>query len=495
MSKKVFFLVSMVVIASMMLVACGQTVTTAPTTAVVATKAPEATKAPVATVAPVVAGKTMVRWFIGMGTGTDPVQLKAELSVVDDFNKSQDKINLVLEVIPYDSAKDTLSTEIAAGNGPDIVGPVGWGGSNAFFGQWLDISQLMKDANYDTTWANPALIKMYETAQGTVGLPFAVFPSAIFFIPKLFDEAGLNYPPDAYGKKYVMADGSEVEWNWDTIAAIGKLLTIDAAGLNSTEAGFDKATIVQYGWTWQYENHPNYFGAFWANGAMLADGGTPGNYKAQAPDAWVAAWKWSYNAIWGDQPFYANAATEGSPEYANGNPFNSKKVAMTDQPLWYTCCMGDLKDDYAWEAAALPSYNGVVAGRIDADTFRVWKGTKAPAAAFQVLAYLVGPAVDKLIIGSEAMPPAYGAFPASTAAQTTWLDAKKVQFPKVKNWQVILDGLSYPDSPSAEGYMPNYNEAWNRGNTFASLMRNTGGLDLDKEIQTYLDDLTAVFNK
>jgi multiple sugar transport system substrate-binding protein len=143
----------------------------------------------------------------------------------------------------------------------------------------------------------------------------------------------------------------------------------------------------------------------------------------------------------------------------------------------------------------MPSYNGVVAGRIDADTFRMWKGTKHPAEAFEVLAYLTGPAVTKLIIGTADMKPAYGAFPARTADQGAWLDAKKLQFPAVTNWQVILDGLSYPDVPSAEGWMPNYNEAWARGATFQSLMYNEGGLDLEKEIATYLADLDVIFNK
>jgi len=489
MSKKVFFLVSLLLTASMILAACGTATTAAP----VAPAAPEATKAPEAPAAPAAPeGKPVVRWYIGLGTGTDPVQLKAELSVVDDFNKSQDEIILIAEVVPYDSAKDTLSTEIAAGNGPDIIGPVGWGGSNAFFGQWLDFGQIIKDQNYDTSWANPALFQMYETAQGTVGLPFAVFPSAIFFVPKLFDEAGLNYPPAAYGKKYAMPDGTEVEWNWDTIAAIGKLLTVDAAGKNSTEEGFDKNAIVQYGWTWQFENHPSYFGAFFANGSMI-----DANGKAQAPDAWKAAWKWTFDAIWGPQPFYANQAVEGSPDFGSGNPFNSGKVAMTDQPLWYTCCMGDLTEakGQGWEAGALPAYNGVVAGRIDADTMRIWKGTKNPVAAFKAMTYLVGAGANKLLIGSTEMPSAYGAFPASTALQAIWLDAKKAQFPWVKNWQVILDGLSYPDVPSAEGYMPNYSEAWNRGGTFASLIRSDGTIDLDKEIATYLTDLDAIFAK
>ena len=70
-----------------------------------------------------------------------------------------------------------------------------------------------------------------------------------------------------------------------------------------------------------------------------------------------------------------------------------------------------------------------------------------------------------------------------------------MQFPWVKNWIPSSPGLIYPDVPSAEGWMPNYNEAWNRGNTFSTLLRNTNGLDLDKEIATYLADLNVIFNK
>ena len=67
-------------------------------------------------------------------------------------------------------------------------------------------------------------------------------------------------------------------------------------------------------------------------------------------------------------------------------------------------------------------------------------------------------------------------------------------YPWVNNWDVVLDGLNYPDIPSAEGYVPNYDEAWARGKTFADLLRSTGGLNLEEEIGKYLTDLTVIFN-
>jgi multiple sugar transport system substrate-binding protein len=478
--RKIFIVLGAMLVLGFALSACTTaTPTEAPTTAAVATTAPVATTGPT--------GPVQIRWFIGLGTGTDPAQLKPQATLVSEFNKSQSKIQLNMEILNYDAAKDILSTEIAAGSAPDVIGPVGWAGSNAFFGQYLDIAPYIKSSGFDTSVFNPALVKMYETSQGTVGLPFAVYPSAIFYNTALFDAAGLAYPPAKYGDKYTL-DGAQVDWSWDTLTKVAQKLTLDSAGKNATEAGFDKTKITQYGFTWNFENQPSYWGTFWGNGQYVgADGKT-----AQPPDVWIAAWKWTYNSIWGAQPFQPNAAVGGSADFGSGNHFNSGKVAMVDQPVWYTCCMGNVK---TWDAGIMPSYNGKVGGRIDADTFRIWKGTKHPDEAFAVVQYLVTTGTARLIIGSKDLAPAYGAVPARTADLQTWLDAKKVQFPWVKNWQTVLDGLNYPDTPSAEAYMPNFSEAWARGTTFANLVNSQGGLDIDKEIATFTSDMTAIFAK
>ena len=204
MKKQLYVLVALVIAATMILTACGAAATTA---------APAATAAPATAAAP--AGKVLIRWTIGIGTGTDPAQVPIENAVVDDFNKAQNNIYLVDEVIPNASARDTISTEIAAGAGPDIIGPVGWIGSNAFYGQWLDLAPYIKASNYDTSKFDPALAKSYQTDQGTVGFPFAVYPSAFFYNTGLFTEAGLNPLPAKYGDQYKMPDGSMVSLGLD----------------------------------------------------------------------------------------------------------------------------------------------------------------------------------------------------------------------------------------------------------------------------------------
>jgi multiple sugar transport system substrate-binding protein len=476
MKKQLYVLVALVMALSMVLAACGTTNT------------------PTAVVNPPTAQPPAqsVRWFVGLGTGTDPAQIDLEQAVVDDFNASQTAIVLTLEVVPYDSAKDTLATQIAAGVGPDIIGPVGWAGSNAFAGQWADISSYL--GSFDTSIFNSALVNMYHTDEGTVGLPFAVYPSQMFYQPALFDQAGLAYPPATYGTQYTL-NGAAVDWSWQTVGEVAKLLTVDVNGNNATAAAFDKTQIVQYGYSPSWENHPNYYGAYWTAGTLVS--GTAGAYTAVVPDAWKAAWQWYYDGIWGAQPYIPNGASAGSPDFGSGNTFASGKIAMAVLPNWYLCCLVDFaKAGFTFQMGAMPSYNGAVHGRIDADTFRIWKGSHHIAAAVTVVEYLVTTGQMKLTVGSADVPPAYGAVPSVTSMQQPFLDAKAAIYPFVTqdSWNIMMAGLSYADSPSAEGYMPNYNEAWARVGTFGDLMNNTAGLDLPAEIATLETDLTAIFN-
>ena len=43
--------------------------------------------------------------------------------------------------------------------------------------------------------------------------------------------------------------------------------------------------------------------------------------------------------------------------------------------------------------------------------------------------------------------------------------------------------------------MPNWNEAWDRVNTFGNLMKNEAGLDMDSEIAKLQTDLQGIFDK
>ena len=505
--KKLLSVLSLLIILSMVLTACGggQPAATEPAATEPAATEPAATE-PAATEPPATepaasGDKVQIRWFVGLGTGTDPAQLPAQEKAVADFNAANPDIELVLEVVPYDSARDTLSTQIAAGAGPDIVGPVGWGGSNFFYGQWLDLTPYIESSGFDTSVFDESLVNLYQSEEGQVGLPFLVFPAATYYVPSMFDEAGLEYPPANYGDKYTL-DGKEVDWNWETLSEVAKRLTVDVNGANASEAGFDPTQIVQIGYATQWQTHVAYQGSYIAGPADIVEGDAPGSYKSAMPDSWKEANKWVYDGMWGDQPFIATGPLAGAPEFGNGNLFNSGKAAMGITPLWYTCCLDQFKEaGFEFNAGALPlGADGNPHGRIDADTFRIWKGTKHPEEAFKALSYLIGPeGIQTLIVGSEEVPAAYSGLPANPEFQQPYIDGllKRYPFTTAETWDVFKAGFAYGDNPSAEQWQPNSNEAWDRMQTFYDLMQNTppDQMDFDAEWQKMVDDLNTIYNK
>jgi multiple sugar transport system substrate-binding protein len=512
MRKSFFALLSVLVITSMLLVACGggaapapaapadQAATEATAEATEATTdeaAAEATEAPaedaaaaatptepapiVSTPDPALAGRTQVRWYVGLGTGTDPAQVAVQQEVVQRFNESQDEIELLLEIVPYNSARDTLSTQIASGSGPDIIGPVGGSGANAFYGQWLDLTPLLESSAYDLSQFGESSVNFFMTEEGQIGLPFATFPSGLFYQREMFDEAGLNYPPAAYGEKYVMPDGTEVDWTWETMTEVAKMLTVDVNGNDATMAEFDPTQIVQYGYVPQYQD-PRAIGSFWQPGRLVADDGA----TAQIPEVWAEAWKWYYDGMWGDAPFVPTGPVIQSPEFGAGNPFNGGKIAMAATHLWYTCCIGDAGE--SWDIGTLPSYNGTVTANLNADTFRIWKGTKNPEAAFKVLTYLIGDAsLDLLSV--------YGGMPARIADQEAFFENLDERYPQGVNWEAIRAGTELADIPSNEAWTPGYSEMYDRVNTFNTLLQSEGTLDVDAEIAKLQADLQTIYDK
>jgi multiple sugar transport system substrate-binding protein len=448
--------------------------TEAPGTEAPGTEAP-ATEAP-ATEAPPPSGDTVqVRWFVGLGTGGNPEQIEAQEAVVADFNATvgaEKGIELVLEIVQNDVAYDTLSTQIASGNAPDIIGPVGIRGANAFNGRWQDLEPLAEAAGFDLGIWTEEQVDVWRTDEGLVGLPFGVFPSMMFYNKPLFDEAGLAYPPAEFGQDY---EGQP--WDMDTLREISQFLTVDANGNDATSADFDPDNVIQFGYVDQW-SEPQRFATMFGAGSMTNADGTP-----NVPDPWRDAFKWYYDGIWTDN-FIPNQSYSDSELLASGNPFDSGNVAMAHTHLWYTCCLTGVTED--WDLAVVPEYNGVQTAALHADVFRILNTTEHPNEAFEVLAYFV---TD----GAAPLLQAYGAMPALDSAQDAFFAAQDETYPQGVNWQVAIDSLEFPDIPSHEQDMPNFLESQAAWTTFWSALNSTPGLDVDAEIDALLSNLAGIY--
>lgn len=420
-----------------------------------------------------------IRWFVGLGTGAQPEQIEVQEAVVARFNETHPNINLEIEFIDNEVANDTLATQIAGGNAPDIVGPVGIRGSNAFAGQFLDLEPLVEASGFDLSVYDPAQVEFWREADGALtALPFGVFPSFIFYNTELFDEAGLAYPPQEFGEPY--ADGDP--WDMDKLAELAAILTVDANGNDATSPDFDADDTVQFGFTHQWGDDARAQGSFFGGGDFVgADG------AAQIPEPWVAEWAWHHDLIWetGAAP---NQSYIDSELLNAGNTFTTGNMGMVFTHLWYTCCVrnDDNTGKEFFDIAVVPEYEGEATSKLHADIFRILESTDHPEEAFEVLTFLLTDAAGELLN-------TYGGMPARTDLQDAFFAGLDETFPQGVNWDVARASLALPDEPSHEGNMPNFLEAEARIDQFESLIASEPDLDLAAETESLRADLDVIF--
>ena len=429
------------------------------------------------------ADRTVVTWYVGLGAGSSEAQIVPEKAWVDKYNKSQDKYQLVIQIVDNAVAAQNLKAQIAQGNYPDIIGPVGKDGRAAFAGGLLDVTALIKKNNIDTTKYSQQLLDFVKDPDGQVGLPYAMFPAVIFYNKALFAEAKMNPPPTKFGQKYKMPDGKEVDWTWATLRDVAMKLTVDKAGKDATQAGFDPKTTRQWGFNQQWSDSRGMAVLFGGGGIVAADGKT-----AKVSDSYKQAYKWVYDGIWKDN-FYPSGEEAGSELLAKPNEFASGNVAMSYTHSWFMCCMegGNLKQ---WGVGVVPAGpDGKITVKMHGDTFSILKGSKNPDAAFNVM-------LD--IMKSKELEQVYGGLPSGDAERAAFFTAKETQFkfkPGDVTWQVFLDSVPFPDVPSHESLTPNYLKAKQRMQDFQSLIQGKAGLVMDDEIAKLEKDLQKIFDE
>ena len=445
---------------------------------------PPAESPPAATPLPVTGtqpdeGDVVIRWYCCLGTGDAPEQVEVELQVAEAFNASHEGIHLQFEGFVYTGARDALATQLASGNGPDIVGPVGIGGAEAFHGQWLDLQPHIDRTGLDMSQFPEATVDLYNAGgEGQLGIPYAVYPSVLFYKADMFKEAGLAEPPHEWNSDYTMPDGSTKPWDYDTVREIAKFLTVDESGKDATEEGFDPAKIVQWGFEPQRDDLRQTGAYFGAGAFMAADGKT-----VQIPEPWVAAWKHFYDGIWTDHFSMTGPIFETTDINPAGYPFCAGKVAMSTNYLWSTYCISDAGDD--WNMAATPSHNGTTTAAFNADTWRIMKSSKNPEQAFEVLQYL---------LANEELLSLYGGTPAVESKQDAFLEALFADYTQGIDWEVAKAGIAFADVPNFESFMPAYNQSLDILNKYGTKWQTTPGLDLTAEIEAMRAEMQAAWD-
>jgi len=450
--------------------ACGSGASPTPsgTPAATATEAPSATPC-----TPV-----EIEWYVGLGTGENEEQIPQEEAVVAAFNDSQDCIDLKLTVVDNTEAADTLATRIAANDAPDIIGPIGIRALQSFGDQLLDLGPYIADV--DLSEIDQSLIDAYNVGGKQIGIPMAVYPSFIYYNKSLFDEAELAYPPHEVGAQYEGQD-----WTWATVRELAMKLTVDTNGNDATSASFDPANIDVYGLDAQFtENDARAWSTvFGGSGSVLAADGT----TAQWPDNWRTGLQYFYDGIWKDHFVPNQTAVQA---LAAGNTFQSGRIAMDVVHQWYTCCVYPGEGTPAvtdWDIAVLPvGPDGNITSKLHADTIGILDTTENPDQAFEALTFL---------FQSPELIQTWGAMPAIESQRDAFFSGLDERFAPLEiDWNVSTLMLGYPDNPSHEAFMPNFQEADSANKDLGSKLWTTPDLDVDAELDAQVELLQGIFD-
>ena len=126
MSRKIFVLLSLVLITAFALSACGPAATA--TQAVAPTAAVQATEAPQATVAPTEAAKVTINWW---HISTKDPGMSLWQKMANEYMAAHPNVTINITVLENEAFKTKLTTVMQSGTPPDIFQSWGGGAMNA----------------------------------------------------------------------------------------------------------------------------------------------------------------------------------------------------------------------------------------------------------------------------------------------------------------------------------------------------------------------------
>ncbi len=213
--KKLFTLLSLLIVAGLMLAACGQatpTATPAPTAEAVPTEAPQPTALPLPTETPKPAASLTV-WH-----GWTGAEAAALTDVTAEFQAANPDVKVDLVAIPSDQLRDKFTAEVTNGGGPDLLfAPGEWTGELARANLVMPLDDLA--VKMDLYNLNQAIVDAGKFAGQTWA-----FPESVDLVVLWYNRALVTEPPQDTEGLLKLAETVGLGLNVDFRHAAGLLL-------------------------------------------------------------------------------------------------------------------------------------------------------------------------------------------------------------------------------------------------------------------------------
>jgi len=324
-------------------------------------------------------------------------------AVVDDFNKSQDRI--FVQRLPVSSIDRKMMLATAGGNPPDIAGLWSWALSGyAEKNALTPLNKYCEAAGISRTNYIPVFWDLCSQNGFVWALPSTPATMALHWNKKMFREAGLD--PDKPPRSLRELDEMAEKLTIVSLQRNGKKVQVRYTELTPEEKEARKFEIVQLGFS---PTEPGWYSQMWCYwfGGRLWDGER--TITANSPEG-VAALEWyqSYPRKYGldnMRSFGASFGTFASPQ----NAFLAGQIAMEIQGVWMYNFISKYAPGFEWGVAAFPSMDPEKHPEVtiaECDVFCIPRGAKHPAEAFEFIKFANsrGP-MEKLALGHRKFSP------------------------------------------------------------------------------------------
>ena len=367
-----------------------------------------------------------------------------EINVVRPaFEKLHPEICVQIQSFVQDDIAVKREAMLASGE-PLHVWSTNWGGngfaSDRARGLIADLTPLIQRDNVDLSVFVPDVLKIYQSEGKTWGLPFLTTGSYVYYNKKLFDEAGVAYPP---------VDWDDPSWTWDAFVETAKKLTKNTDDINKAQFGASAGIVND-----NLEFAPSLFGHdVWPDGAY--DSGYADSVSV-TDDASKKGFQALHDLVYKDKVAPDPAASSALDQL--GGAFAAGRVAMTVSGGWGHWSWHGLIDDpngFCWGAAPIPAGSPDAKNRtiIFTDPWVLTKDLPADQmdTAWEFVKFLVSPEQAKLYSDTTGTPP----------TQTALLDGYYKQFEKCQkpeDMKTVFEGAFTHGRESSNHMMVQWDE-------------------------------------
>jgi multiple sugar transport system substrate-binding protein len=343
----------------------------------------------------------------------DPQEIASQTAIAEAFHAANPDITVNVDVSDWDAYWDKLQTGLAGGAAPDVFAMDG-----PLFPDYqardvlLDLKPMIDRDGYDLTQLAEQGVADFTTADGgQYGIPRDLNTIVLYYNKDMFDAAGIPYPDDT--------------WDWAKLTEVAKQLT--------KPDGNGDGVPDQWGFYTETGDMENFWlSTVWQNGGdVLAP---DGKSTVLGTDEAAGAIQFVQDLIWKDKvmPDPAVSAT-------TGDAFEQKQAAMEANGSWLVPTFQAA--DINLGIAPLPKGPAGRFTSVNPTGAVVYKGSKAPDAAWEFVKYLASPAAQEQLMQLKASLPVSKEVLAGPYASS------------FDGAQVFADSLEYAKlKPSFKGY-------------------------------------------